>query len=110
LVDPAIREQKQILGQAGWPLYASKLRDVRMGVYGLLHYAAPLHAVTNLHLVAPSRPQFPYELGHILETYPYLDLLAIYNDVFHLWLGTLNTCTALHLESLLVPREHANRF
>jgi len=32
---------------------ASKLRDVRMGVYGLLHYAAPLHAVTNLHLVAP---------------------------------------------------------
>jgi len=40
---------------------APKLRDVRLGGYGLIHFRPPTSHITTLHLVAPSQC-YPYDL------------------------------------------------
>jgi len=84
---------------------APKLRDVRLGGYGLIHFRPPTSHITTLHLVAPSQC-YPYDLFvSLLESVPCLTFLAIYDDFLSRRARDLlpvGSCSVPKLESLFI--------
>jgi len=83
---------------------APKLRDVRLGGYGLLHYRPPIHHITTLHLAALTRRWCPLNIfTTFLHSVSCLTFLAIYGDLLDGDTeGYPGECCVPNLESLFV--------
>jgi len=82
---------------------APKLRDVRLGGYGLIRYRPPIHHVTNLHLVALNRNRYPLNMfTTFLHSIPCLTFLAVYGGLLDGEPHFTGQCDVPNLESLFI--------
>ena len=83
---------------------APKLRDVRLGGYGLLYYRPPIHHITTLHLVALTRARYALDFfTTFLPSIPSLAFLALYEELIDGSFANYPTkCSVPNLESLFI--------